>query len=129
MIGLDTNVLVRYLAQDDDEQTPRATEIVEALDEQGQGFVCLVALVELHWVLRRTFGVSADEAALIVEGLLAAAWLVVQESDLVRRAVGQARTGVDFADALVAELGAAAGCTTTFTFDRRAARHPGMTLL
>lgn len=129
MIGLDTNVLVRYLAQDDDTQTSRATELVEGLDEQDRGFVCLVVLVELHWVLRTTFGVSPDEAAFIVEGLLAASWLVVQESDLVRRAVGRARTGVDFADAVIAELGTAAGCTTTVTFDRRAASHPGMTLL
>ncbi len=129
MIGLDTNVLIRYLTQDDDEQTPRATEFVEALDEQDQAFVALVVLVEVHWVLRAAFGVSADEAASIVERLLAASWLVVQEADLVRRAVGRVQTGVDFADAVIAELGTAAGCTTTVTFDRRAVRHPGMTLL
>jgi predicted nucleic-acid-binding protein len=129
VIGLDTNVLVRYLTQDDDEQTSRATEVVDALDDQDRGFVSLVVLVELHWVLRTAFRVSADESAAIVEGLLGASWLVVQESDVARRAVARTRAGVDFSDALVAELGAVAGCATTVTFDRRAARHPGMTLL
>lgn len=127
MIGLDTNVLVRYLAQDDPEQSARATEIVEALDEAERGFVSLVVLVELHWVLRRAYRMSVADVAGVVERLLRARELVVQESDLVRRALRASE--LELPDAVIAELGASVGCTTTVTFDRGASRHPAMTLL
>lgn len=129
MIGLDTNVLVRYLAQDDAVQAARATELIESLDETEPGFVSIVVLVELHWVLRQAYGVSATDAAVITERLLRARELVVQDADVMRRALRHASSGVEFPDAVIGELGAAAGCTATVSFDRRAARHPGMTLL
>ncbi len=72
MIGLDTNVLVRYLAQDDQEQSALATQVLESLDEAERGFVSLVVLVELQWVLRRAYRMSASEVAGIVERLLRA---------------------------------------------------------
>ena len=129
MIGLDTNVLVRYLAQDDPEQSARATELIESLDDEQKGFVSLVVLVELHWVLRRAYGTAATEVAGVLERLLRARELVVQDSDLVRRALRAGREGVEFPDAVIAELGTGAGCSTTVTFDRRAGGHPAMRLL
>lgn len=129
MIGLDTNVLVRYAVQDDAEQSARATQLMESLDEDNKGFISVVALVELHWVLRRTYKVSRETAAGTVRKLLDARELALQEPDAVRRALTRTRNDVDFPDALISEFDDAAGCDYTVTFDRRAARLPGMRLV
>lgn len=129
MIGLDTNVLVRYITQDDMDQSARATRLVESLDERSQGFVSIVALVELHWVLRRAYKVSSEDAARTIRKLLNARELSLQEPDAVRRALTRLADDIDFSDALISELGAAAGCAYTATFDGRAARLAGMKLV
>lgn len=129
MIGLDTNVLVRYAVQDDAEQSARATQLMESLDEDTQGFISVVALVELHWVLRRTYKVGRETAAGTVRKLLDARELALQEPDAVRRALTRTGDDVDFPDALISEFDDAAGCDYTVTFDRRAARLPGMRLV
>lgn len=129
MIELDTNVLIRYLTQDDPVQAARATRLVESLDEQDPGFVSVVVLVELHWVLRRAYGVSGRNAADIIRGLLDAKEVSLQEPDAARRALRRVTGAVDFADALIGELGTLAGCDYTATLDRRAARLPTMKLL
>jgi predicted nucleic-acid-binding protein len=129
MIGLDTNILVRYIAQDDIDQAARATRLIESLDTENRGFVSLVALVELHWVLRRAYKVSRDDTANIVRQLLGAKELLVQEPDAVRRALSRTTGEADFSDALIYELGEQEGCTHTATFDERAARMPGMQIV
>lgn len=129
MIGLDTNVLVRYLVQDDPDQSALASAVIEDLDEGRRGFLSLVVLVELHWVLRRAYGVGAAEVLDVLDRLLRARELLVQDADLVRRAWRRAKGGADFPDALIAELGDAAGCEVTVTFDQQAARSVGMRLL
>lgn len=128
MIGLDTNVIVRYVMQDDEAQAARASTLMESLSEENRGYVSLVVLAELHWVLRRAYRVSATQVADVVRGLLDAAEVEVAEADSVRRALLTAGEG-DFADALVAELGGAAGCAWTATFDERASRLPRMRLV
>ncbi len=85
VIGLDTNVLVRYIAQDDPDQSARATALIESLDEDNRGFVSTVALVELHWVLRRAYKVTRTNAAAIVQKLLESQELTIQEPDVIRR--------------------------------------------
>ncbi len=129
MIGLDTNVLVRYLVQDDPDQSARATALIEGLDDQRRGFVSIVVLVELSWVLRRAYGVSADEVHAVVDRLVRARELVVQDADVVRLALRRALAGADFPDAVISELGARAGCEVTLTFDGRAAQLAGMRLV
>lgn len=129
MIGLDTNVLVRYLAQDDPQQSARATRLVEKLNEDHQGFVSIVVLVELHWVLRRAYHVGAPDLATIIRTLLDAKEIVVQHADVVRRALLRASEQADFPDALISELGESAGCSHTATFDERAGRLHGMRLV
>jgi len=121
MIGLDTNVLVRYIAQDHPQQSASATRLIESLTEDSPGFVSLVAVVELHWVLRRRYGVSRKDSTAVLRRLLDAAELVVQDSELLRRVLSRLGGTVDLPDALVAELGTRAGCQHTLTFDRRAA--------
>ena len=131
MIGLDTNILIRYLTQDDRAQSAKATEILEhRLTQNNPGFVSVVAMVETVWVLDRAYGLTAQEIATAVEQLLQVEVLAIeneQEVFTVMVALKQGRGS--FADALIAELGARAGCTRTLTFDQKAIRLPGFELV
>ena len=120
MIGLDTNVLVRYLSQDDPVQSAKATEILERrLTPQIPGFVSIVAMVETVWVLDRAYGLTAQEIATAVERLLQVEVLAIENEQEVFTAMVALRQGRgSFADA-IAELGARAGCTRTLTFDQK----------
>src|SRR5271156_3178892 len=124
MMGLDTNVLLRYLAQDDPKQSPRATEIVERrLTEQEPGFVSLVSILEVVWVLKSLFKRSRQQIANDIEMLLAANTLEVQNEQEVYSAVVALRNGTGtFEDALIGSLGIWRGCSATLTFDEKAAQ-------
>ena len=130
MIGLDTNIIVRYLTQDDPVQSPVATEIMEQrLSEDNPGFVSIVAVVETVWVLDRAYGLTPQEVAAAVERLLQADTLVVEnEQDVFTAMIALKEERGSFADALIAALGARAGCEHTLTFDRKALRLPGFAL-
>lgn len=127
MIGLDTNVVVRYLAQDDPVQSPKATQIFERrLTEQEPGFISLVTMVETVWVLDTVYGLAAREIARAVERMLQADTLVIQNEQEVFTAMVALKSGRgSFADALMGALGAWAGCGSTLTFDRKAGRIQG----
>jgi predicted nucleic-acid-binding protein len=127
MIGLDTNVLVRYLTEDDPVQSPRAIQIIESeLTEQNPGVVGLVALVETVWVLRRAYGYSRTDVAAEIERLLQIDALVVAHEHSVFKAMNALKSGTaDFADVLLGAVNAEAGCVRTLSFDRRAQRLPG----
>lgn len=129
MIGLDTNVLVRYLVQDDPAQAAAASAVMDELTETDPGYLSLVTVVELYWVLRRAYKVSVGRCAELVEGLLDARELRVDQDVIVRAALTASHGGLDFADAVIVELGRAAGCEHTVTFDERAARGGAMHLL
>ena len=124
MMGLDTNVLLRYLAQDDPKQSSRATEIIERrLTEQNPGFVSLVTILEVAWVLKSLFKRSRQQIANDVEMLLAADTLEVQNEQEVYLAVVSLRNGIGtFEDALIGSLSTWRGCTATLTFDEDAAK-------
>jgi predicted nucleic-acid-binding protein len=129
VIGLDSSVLVRYFAQDEPQQALLATDLIEGLTEESPGYVSLVALVELDWVLRRSYRAPVDDRVRVVRGLLGARDIVVQDADAVQRAIGRVRGGVDLADALIHESGSEAGCIATATFDRRLSQLPEVRLL
>ena len=124
MMGLDTNILVRYLAQDDAIQSPQATQIIERqLTENGPGFISLVTMVETVWVLDRVYGLSIQEVADAVERILQADTLVVQNEQEVFTAMIALKTGAgSFSDALIGALGAWAGCSATVSCDKKAKR-------
>ena len=130
MIGLDSNILVRYFAQDDPVQSPKATEIIERrLAEEGPGFISTVTMVETVWVLDRAYGLSRPEIANAIERMLEADVLFVENEQEVFAAMVALRKGRgSFADALIAGLGARAGCARTLTFDSKALRLPGFAL-
>ena len=129
MIGLDTNVLVRYIAQDGTAQAAAATNIIDGLDDEHQGFVSLVVIAELTWVFRRAYGADDKTIAGIIRTLLDSMEISVQDADAVRRALDRTTGSSEFTDALIAELGDQAGCVHTATFDRVAARLPYMALI
>jgi predicted nucleic-acid-binding protein len=124
MIGLDTNLLLRYLAQDDPLLSHRATEIVEQrLTEQERVFVSLVSILEVVWVLKSLFKRSRQEIANDIEMLLAADTLEIQNEQEVYFAVVALRNGAGtFEEALIGSLGVWRGCSATWTFDEDAAK-------
>jgi predicted nucleic-acid-binding protein len=131
MIGLDANVLVRYLAQDDPAQSQKATELIERrLTEDEPGFISVVAMAEMAWVLERAYWLTDHEIAAAIEGVLQAEVLVVENEQEVFTAMIALKAGRgSFADALIGALGAKAGCSRTLTLDRRAQRLSGFELL
>lgn len=130
MIGLDTNILVRYLTQDDAAQSRKASRIIEQrLSPDEPGFLSLVTMVETVWVLKTRYRMRSAQIAMVIERILAADSLQVQNEQQVFEAMVALKSGVGtFADALVAALGAWAGCSSTLTFDERAVRLNGFRL-
>jgi predicted nucleic-acid-binding protein len=130
MIGLGTNILVRYLAQDDPVQSPQATELIERrLTADNPGFISVVAMVETVWILDRAYGLADHEIAAAIERTLQADVLVVEHEQDVFAAMIALKDGYgSFADALIGALGARAGCSRTLTLDQKAARLPGFEL-
>jgi predicted nucleic-acid-binding protein len=129
VIGLDSNVLVRYFAQDDPDQASVASDVIDGLSAEQPGHVTLIALIELNWVLKRAYGAPTDVRMRIIHGLLDARDIRVQHADSLRRALQLVGGGVDLSDALLTELSAGAGCSATVTFDRRMSKLPGVRLL
>jgi predicted nucleic-acid-binding protein len=131
MIGLDTNVLVRYLAQDDKAQSARASRLIEKeLSEANPGFIAVIVLVELCWVLKRLYAATPAELRQTVRDLLDSRQLVIEQRDVVLTALQRLGEGkADLADALIAAIAADAGCDRTVTFDKTAAKLSGLTLL
>ena len=130
MIGLDANVLVRYFAQDDAVQSPQANRIMEALSEDNCGFVSVVSMVELVWVMQSAY--QADHATVtnIMQTLFSIASIKVENAETVQKALRTySNTQADFADCLIVKSCEAAGCDVTMTFDLGAAKKCGMTLV
>jgi len=128
VIGLDTNVLVRYVMQDDPRQSARANRLIESLSADEPGYVSLVAVVELVWVLAGSYGLTRAQVATVLETLLRSKELVVDRAELVTQALKRFGTGgADFADALIERIAATAGCSATLTFDAGAVKAAGMT--
>ena len=131
MIGIDTNVLVRFIVQDDAAQAALAADVLERrCTVENLGYVNLVVLCELAWVLAAAYGYSRAQVALALRQVLVTQCLEVQEHALAWAAVEDYAAGAaDFADFIIGRLNQARGVETTVTFDRRAARSRLFTLL
>ncbi len=131
MNGLDTNILVRYLTQDDPVQSPKATQIIERrFTREDPGFISLVTMAETVWVLGSVYELPDGEIADTVERILQADTLAVQNEQQVYTAMVALRRGWGaFADALIGALGAWAGCESTLTFDKKARRLTGFEIV
>jgi predicted nucleic-acid-binding protein len=130
MIGLDTNVLVRYIMQDDAKQSALANRLIDSLTAESPGYVALVSVVEIAWVLGSAYDLERAQLVQAFEGLLRTKELVVENAETVWKAVRSFQSSnADFADCLLERAAAVAGCVKTMTFDRAAAKGGGMTLL
>jgi predicted nucleic-acid-binding protein len=130
MIGLDTNVLVRYIAQDDPVQSPKATRLIESLAADDPGYVSLVSVVELVWVLMGCYSSSKAEICVVLETLLRTNEIIVANADIVWRALRLFKANnAFFSDCLIERSANEAGCDYMATFDQVAVQNCGMRLI
>jgi predicted nucleic-acid-binding protein len=130
MVGLDTNVLVRYLTHDEPTQTTAAMRVMNSLSFDSPGFLSLIVVAELVWVLAISYRYQKKEIEQVLESLLRSKELVIERADIVSQASRAFSAGrADFADYLIERCAHAAECQFTITFDRKAATVPGMRLL
>ena len=129
--GIDTNVLLRMVLNDDAGQRAKALAFGESLTGQRPGYVNLMVLVEFNWSLATRYRQPKEQRLLAIQRLLSTGTLVFESFNAVVRALERARNPqVDFSDALIAEHNLEQGCARTVTFDRDAARAiPSMELL
>lgn len=128
MIGLDTNVLVRYITQDEPQQARRASRIIEELcNKTSPGRIAQIVLCELVWVLRSAYGYEKNQVIAVLDQILVTAELDVENEALARKALDAWRTGsADYSDYLIVLSNRAAGCELTYSFDARLAQHPAV---
>lgn len=130
MIALDTNVLVRFLVQDDLAQGQAATELISNLTEKDPGYICREVIVETIWVLERAYGMSRSQIVPAIEGLLSSRELVIEQSDRVGLALSRYATDkAGFSDQMIRLSAVEADCKTLVTFDRAMAREQDVRLL
>lgn len=130
MTGIDTNVLARFFTHDNLTQSKRADEFLQSLTSEEPGFVSLVVLAELAWVLSACYGASKLQVIEAVNHLLDAPEIVLEaETTVVQALMRYASANADFADCLIERCGHVAGCSSTVTFDAKAAKRAGMKLL
>lgn len=129
MIGLDTNVLVRYLTHDHQAQTAAAVRVIESLSPASRGFLSLVVIAELIWVLEFSYHFKKPEIEVVIEKLLRSQELIIEQAEIVSQALRTFRISrANFADCLIERCGHAASCQYVLTFDKNAAA-AGMRLL
>ena len=123
MIGLDTNVLVRYLVQDDPAQSRQASAFIDrAAAKETAMFINHVVLCELAWVLGRGYGFARTALADVLERILLGRQFEIEKKDLAWAALASFQASqADFADCLIGVTNDVAGCESTLTFDRSAA--------
>ena len=127
MIGLDTNVLVRYVTQDDPVQSAQACELIESLTTASPGFVSMVSIVELVWVLQSCYQSAKSDVVTVLETLLRTRELTVEHAEVIWQALRKfVANKADFADCLIERCAHAAGCEYIATFDLNAAKAAGM---
>jgi len=127
MIGIDTNVLVRYIVQDDLKQSKAATLLIEqSCSTDNPGYVNHIVLCELVWVLRRNYKVDKQSLCRVIEQIIRTERLIVEDIQLVWKALEVFReTKADFADCLISQRNLQAGCLYTATLDNAAAKTEG----
>lgn len=127
MKGLDTNVLVRYLTQDDPRQSPKASHFIKsACTGENPCYLNAVVLCELVWVLESAYGYPRESIQQVVERILETEAFQVQFAEQAWRAHRAYLSGADFSDAYIAAINQSVGCDETVTFDKQAVRVAGM---
>jgi predicted nucleic-acid-binding protein len=131
MIGLDTNVLVRFLTRDDEAQFRAAKRLLQQIETSGDtAYLSVVVLAELAWVLGTSYGFDRPTLASTLERILETVEFTVEDRELVGEAVAEFLAGkAGFADTLIGVRNRAAGCSSTATFDRALRGNRGFRVL
>lgn len=131
MIGIDSNVLLRAITGDDPAQQKKAARFLrDKCTITDPGFINLIVLDEVVWTLDRGYHYDRSRIADVIEALLTTSGLAVERPEDVARALSlYRRSNVGFADILIATVNARQGCSSTATFDRKAAKLDGFKLL
>lgn len=126
MIGLDTNVLFRYITQDDPVQSQIATNFINSnCTEETPGYIGHIVLCELTWVLESNYNQSNETIIHLIQELLQVNQLEILEPETVWRALNDFKiSNADFADHLIAGSNTANGCNETVTFDKKTGKQP-----
>ena len=129
MIGLDTNVLIRYLVADDAEQAAAARSLIESLTAEHPGFICREVAVEMVWVLERAYRLTREQISDVLMKLLATDSLVLETPDDVARAASKyRRSAAGFSDLMILAAAQRQRALPLHTFDRQLARMTGAVL-
>jgi predicted nucleic-acid-binding protein len=132
MRGVDTNILLRYITQDDPEQCMQANRFIDGCDAEGERlFVSVIVICELAWTLRGPrYRYDVPSIAATVKRLLEIPLFEIESREMVRLALSDYQEGrADLADFMIGCSARRAGCSDTVTLDRRLAEHDGFTLL
>lgn len=131
MPALDTNVLARYVVQDDSGQLAAAKRLIHRCVAEGQTlFVPVTVTLKFEWVLRASFGYVKDDVLQALSNLFSAAELTFESERALEVALQLYREGsADFADCLHVALATEAGEQPLWTFDKGAAKVIGAQLL
>jgi len=122
MLGIDTNVLVRYFTKDDDIQTKLAEKLLDKYSgEAGSIFINNIVICELIWVLNRLYKYNKVQIIILLREILCTIEFSFENQSLLTRSVlDYEDSDVDFADILIGNINLNNNCTTTFTFDKTA---------
>lgn len=125
MKALDTNILVRFLVNDDKTQAGRVLNIFRQAERKKERFfVSALVLLELIWVLGAVYDKSRDDIIFALEGLLSMPLLEIERSEALFKTLLEAKkTNLDLADLLIGYCSETSGCATVLTFDKKAAKH------
>jgi predicted nucleic-acid-binding protein len=130
MTGIDTNVLVRYLVQDDPDQAKSAARFIASrCSADAPGLINRIVMCELVWVLESAYGYPRDKIVLALEKILRTKQLEIEDHQEAWYSFREYQAGGDFADAFIAAVNRRLGCDHTVTFDRKAARRSGFVVL
>ena len=130
MPGIDTNVLVRYLVNDEPEQAEAARVLLEGLTPDNPGFICREVLVEMVWVLGRAYQFSRSQIAFVLDQLGSTDGLIVEAGDdVAHAATSYSMGGADFSDLMILAAAERAGYRPLYTFDRALGRVDGAALM
>ena len=131
MVGIDTNILVRHMVQDDVKQAKLATALIETeCSPANPAHIPLLVLCETVWVLSSAYGYAREQITMALRQIMLTESFDIEEHAIAWNALAGYENGnADFADGIITRLNRERGCTTTYTFDKKAAKLPGCTLL
>lgn len=129
-IGLDTNLLVRYITNDDPGQADKVEDLFDSLRDNSTLVINRVVLAELDWVLTQVYEYSKGDFLKVIDQMFATQKIAFSDPNLVKEACRlYTKSNADFADCYLGVINADLGCETTYTFDKQASKLSLFTLV